>query len=272
MVVLVTGAGGFLGGAVVRALRSKGQQIVATARNAVGGAEPADMGEPAAIMELLERFKPQAIVNCAATVDFGPDALARQYPVNCLLPSLLAAWCARTGTYLVQASTLAVHGTRAAQVGPQTPLKPDTDYGTGKLLAEQMIAASGCAAAVLRFGGLFGKDGPDHLGINRSIRSARSGTIPVLMGDGQARRNYLFVEDAVVMIEYCVSQRLMGCFWAGGAETLTIAEMLQAICDVYCPGQQPEMRSGGPASDQVVAPSPELPTGRTFRLALDAER
>ena len=46
----------------------------------------------------------------------------------------------------------------------------------------------------MRFPGIYGFGGPDHLGINVSIKNALNNKRPVLFGDGLARRNYIFVE------------------------------------------------------------------------------
>jgi UDP-glucose 4-epimerase len=163
---------------------------------------------------------------------------------------------------------MAVHGRQSTWFGPETPVRPETDYGTTKWLAEQAIAASGCRSAVIRFGGIFGPAGPEHLGINRALRGAQAGRRPEGVGTGSAKRNYLYVEDAAAGVKACVSKGLTGLFYAGG-ETLTIREMLQSICDVWLPGTAPDMRAGEDAGDQVVHVSAELGPVRTFRQALD---
>lgn len=272
MTVLVMGASGFLGRAVLHRLQASGLSVIAVARSSAAGGEAADLGDPAQVVGLLSRHRPLAVVNCAATVDFGAGTLARQYPVNCLLPAVVAEWCARCGAFLVQPSSVVVHGIACERVGPGMALAADTDYGRSKVLAEEIISASGCAAAVLRFGGLFGKGGPDHLGLNRAIRAAHAGQAPTVVGDGLARRNYLFVDDAAAMIEHCLRQRLTGTFFAGGREILNIREMFTILCDVLLPGRQPCRVMGNAARDQIIEVSPELPAGRTFQEAIEEER
>lgn len=272
MKVLVTGARGFLGGAVRSALIHQGHEVIAAARRQEQGFVAADLGAPDAVISLLDRIRPDAVVNCAARVDFGADVLPALFSVNALLPALIALWCRAEDAYMVQASTIAVHGVRIAEAGPAASVDPDTDYGRSKWLAEQNIAQSGCRAVTLRFGGMFGRSGPEHLGLNRALRGAISGKPPTIVGSGSARRNYVFVHDAAAVIAHCLQSQPQGVRWVGGCQILTTREMLEALCDVYLPGARPETVPGPDAADQLVRHSPDLPVGRSFREALDHER
>ena len=271
MKVLVTGANGFLGRSVVKQLRSAGNDTIGTARQEAAGLVRVDLGQPDAVWALMKSSRPTAIVNCAAVVDFGPGALGRQWPVNTMAPGLLAQWCAQEGAHLIHASTIAVHGRTITQIDDTTPVNSDTDYARSKLLAEDLIRASNCRSTIIRFPGLFGRNGPTHLGINNAIRCAHENQIPTIIGRGSGRRNYLFVEDAAAIIEHCISQDLTGLFWAGGSQSLSIREMMGSICDVLLPGRTPNHVDGYEARDQLVCHSPELPIGRGFREALAAE-
>lgn len=47
-----------------------------------------------------------------------------------------------------------------------------------------MIKMSDVSHAILRIGGVFGKDGPHHLGLNKSIDNAFKGITPIVYGGG----------------------------------------------------------------------------------------
>ena len=272
MRILVTGADGFLGSAVMRSLRSLDAEVVPVTRSADSTDEAVvcDLGVPASLCRLLEEVAPECIVNIAAVADFASGVLPFLYPVNTLCPALMAQYCRENDAHLVFAS-MAVHGRHSQQLGPDTSVRPKTDYGLSKWLAEQCVVASGCRSAVIRFGGIFGPTGPDHLGINRAIRQARAGRVPTMVGTGSTKRNYLYVEDAAGGVRSCVTDALTGVFYAAG-ETQSMRNMLQAICDVWLPGQVPEVRNGEDAPDQLVDASPELGPVRTFREALEHAR
>lgn len=269
MTVLVTGAAGFLGRAVVAMLAARAVDFVPTQRS---GMTPCDLGQPDDLARLLDALRPTAIVNIAAKADFGPDALARLYPVNTLAPAIMAKYCRQNDAYLIQISGTLVHGQRVERVGAATPLGPDNDYGRSKLLAEQMIEASGALALRLRVGGIFGMAGPDHLGLNRAIRAAANGIKPKIVGEGRALRNYVHVEDLAEIVGFCLDHRPQGVRWLGGPEVLSISGIMHAISEVFLKGAPPERAEGPEAMDQVVETSADLPAGRPMVENLRREK
>ena len=156
--ILVTGAGGFLGAVVVALLsecRIRCIPVHRIAERAPEGAIACNLSSPALVSGLLEEYRPLAIVNCAAIVDFSAGTLAQHYSVNSLLPALLGAWARENNAHLVQASTVAVQGTNSEYISADSQIVTDTDYGQGKYLGETMINGSGCRATVLRFAGIY---------------------------------------------------------------------------------------------------------------------
>lgn len=232
---------------------------------------PCDLGDVSAVNNLVQTVAPDAIINCGASVDISKNSLARQVPVNCLAPGILATWASRHGALFVQTSTIVVHGVQVVRADHLAPVQPDTDYARSKSLAEELIKASGCRSTIIRIGGIFGISGPDHLGLNRTIRSAASGTVPTVKGDGAALRNYIHVRDAALALLDATQDELCGVFRLGGSEVLSMKEMLQKVCDVYLPGQSPIYKEGPTTTDQIVEPSPELRASRSFIESLQAE-
>lgn len=271
MKLLITGAQGFLGAVACERFRQGNHRVTAVGRRPAPGITVCDLANPAQLAVLLATDRPEVIVNCAARVDFGEGSLVRQLAPNTLAPGFMSVWCAQNGVHLVHCSTALIHGARVAQVTADTPVAPDTDYGRSKTLAEELIAASGCRAALIRIGGIFGARGSDHLGLNRAIRAAREGQRPRLVGRGVARRNYVHVDDAAKALKTAVENNLAGVFRLAGAETLTMADMLQTICDIYLPGLTPEQVQGPEAADQLIDVSPELAPSRNFADALRSE-
>ena len=266
MRIIVTGADGFLGSAVLRKLRTRNDEIVpVTRRSRYGdGFVFCDLSDPLAVAELLNSVKPDCVVNTAALANFNLGVLKDLYPINSLCPAVIADYCQKHKTYLVQASGTIVSGFHNTRYSVNTPETPDTDYGASKLLAERMIKASGCSSALIRFGGIFGLHGPAHLGINRAIQQAQNGIRPKVIASGSAKRNYVFVNDAAAMIEKSINDRLMGVFMAGG-QIISIREMLQVICDEWLSGQAPVFETGSESHDQIIDVSPELGGYRSFK-------
>lgn len=269
MKVLVTGGDGFLGNAVVKLLRNSDLDVLSLTRRtpSKSGYKYCDLAVPSSLVDLLKEVAPNCIVNLAATVDFSTGVLPTLYSVNSLCPAIMAEYCQRTKSYLIQASGIVAVGFQHAIYGESTQLHPDTDYGCSKLLAEQAILASGCSAAIIRFGGVFGSDGPQHLGLNRVISQAKSGVPPRIVGTGTAKRNYVYVADAAAMIRKCLIESINGVYYAGG-ETRSILQMFQEVCDVWIPGKEPILLGGEDGQDQLVQASPQLGITRSFQECL----
>ena len=268
MKILVTGANGFLGSTVVEVFQKAGHKVYATARKSENNRIEADLSNAVQIEQLLESVLPEAIINCAAVADFGINCLSQQFPVNTLAPGIMASWCNKKNVYLCQVSGSIVHGTDMEIINCNSPISTNSDYGKSKWLAEQMIDASGASAISVRFSGIFGELGPNHLSLNRIIRAALKGNAPTIVGQGLAQRNYIHVRDAANVLLYCVENSLTGIRWSAGSESITIAEMMKAVCDVYMPGIKPVFSSGQEANNQIVESSEDIPIGLGFKEAL----
>ena len=67
MKVLVLGASGLAGSAIMRALQEEGHTVSGTCRAPSGGGAamlPFDLSEPQSIVPLLEQVRPDAVVSC----------------------------------------------------------------------------------------------------------------------------------------------------------------------------------------------------------------
>ncbi len=270
--VLVTGAGGFSGQSVMAQLKRLGWEVVPLLRRSSGmsGERVVDF-DSADAAALLEGLPPcNAIVHLATRVDFSPDAELKQFfGTNVLATTLLANLARRWDAHFVLASGTLVHGAMT-RVDASTPLSPAIPYAEAKLLAEQIVTASVDRYAILRIAGIYGYGGPAHLGLNRAISAAvDSEEVPELYGDGLGKRNYIYVDDLADSVATVIEQRIEGVHLVAGREPLTIAQMLQQLCDTFIPGSEPLRLSGGRSVDSVVEPSPALPAGHTFLESLE---
>ena len=266
--ILVTGANGFLGKEVVKLLNKNDYDFAGVGRNISTSSKLlCDLSIPADVIKLLEETNPKIIINLAASVDFQEKNQYPFFPVNTLLPAIFAGYCTKNNSHLIQSSGIIVHGFSHRHYSKKTELTPDTAYGKSKLLADDIIIASGCKASILRIGGIFGDNGSLHLGINKAIVEAKKGNPPNIVNTGSAKRNYIFVKDVALAIIDTVKERLTGIHYLGG-ETKTIKSMLNDICDVFIPGNQPEYIEGQEAVDQLIEPCNNFKI-TPFRLALE---
>ena len=113
----------------------------------------ADFSEPESLVALVQRVRPDAIVNAAAhtavdKAESEPD-LARR--INALAPGVLAREAAAIGACLVHYSTDYVFGGSGDQPRREdAETAPLSVYGHTKLEGEELIRASGCSHLILR--------------------------------------------------------------------------------------------------------------------------
>ena len=147
--VLVTGATGLLGAALVPALQAAGFSVLRHGWQAAADVH-ADLTRRDDTLALLERVRPDVIVHLAALTDV--DACEadpqRAYLLNLQSVVHLAEWIAnaRPGSHLVQISTDQVYD----GLGPHAECGVciRNTYASSKIAAE--LAASGVGATVLR--------------------------------------------------------------------------------------------------------------------------
>lgn len=167
--VLVVGAGGQLGSAMVRRLTHATTVVGLTRREL-------DLTDHAAVVTAVARQRPAVILNCAAynAVDQAEDAVADALAVNAFVPQSLARAARGVGATLVHYSTDFVFDGQATRPYTESDApNPQSVYGQSKLMGE-WLASDAPRAYVLRVESLFG--GPAaRSSIDRIITSLRSG-------------------------------------------------------------------------------------------------
>lgn len=270
--VLVTGANGFVGRATVAALQDAGWTVIRGIRRLPScreeGLARIDLDDPASILCFSEQQRCDAIVHLAARVGWSGATGAEMYVPNVLSTACLAELAARWDCLFVFASAAIVCGAQSQMISSDSPVRIDTEYGKTKWLGEQIIAAAGLTHCILRIAGVFGVHGPEHLGLNRAIDSAIRGVRPLLVGEGSARRNYVYVKDVAQTIVSVLDSRITGEHLLAGRDVLSVAQMVGIVCETFLPNQTPDVQQGVEALNQIVEPSDALPTPLGFREAM----
>ncbi|MFM7703824.1 MAG: SDR family oxidoreductase, partial [Rubrivivax sp.] len=151
MKTLLLGCNGQVGWELQRALAPLGTLIACDFDSA--GELKADFSKPESLAPLVQRLRPQVIVNAAAhtAVDKAESEPALAHALNATAPGVLAREAAALGALIVHYSTDYVFdGSGTAARTEDAPTGPLSVYGRTKLEGEEQVRHSGARHLILR--------------------------------------------------------------------------------------------------------------------------
>lgn len=168
MKLLLLGGNGQVGHELRRSLAPLGEVVVTTRSGNVDGVacEQIDLAELDAIAPLLDRVRPDLVINATAytAVDRAEDDAEAAFRANAEAPGHLAQACAALGISLVHYSTDYVFdGSATRPYREDDPTCPLGVYGASKLAGEDGIRASGAHHLILRTAWVYGLHGHNFL-------------------------------------------------------------------------------------------------------------
>jgi len=271
--VLVTGSSGFIGSAIADKLETNGCNVVRASRNTSEANNDNLIYLDLAKLESVSRlasYKPfDVIVHLGAKIGWNNESLEELYIPNVLSTGLIANLCMNTNALLIFSSAAIIHGVENEAITKESSLDPDSNYGQSKYLAEELIRISGARSCILRIGGVFGLNGPNHLGLNVSITEALDKISPILYGSGKAYRNYIYLWDVVSCVEYVINNSIEGVHLLAANEKISIKSMINEICKILGSGINPNMLNRVDVKNMLIEHSDKLPSTRTFQAALN---
>jgi UDP-glucose 4-epimerase len=207
--MLVLGAGGFVGGHLVRALTGRTQAVIAASRRPFEAGPGVEVcvsvfNEPDDYLPLLRRSR--AVVHLASASTPGSSAAQPMRELDNLRPvlALLQALQEFSTIPLIYISSGGTLYSRAQDdaANETTPVSPRSYHGAGKIAAEHFIAAwcnqFAANATILRPSNLYGPGQPERAGfgiVPAAMGKILRGETLHIWGDGSAERDYLYIDD-----------------------------------------------------------------------------
>ena len=232
MKVLVTGASGFVGRALVEELRH------ADAAYEVHplGRQDGDLSHEGVAEAAVAETGPDVVVHGAARIgvvrcEDEPELAVRS---NVLATALVARAAAAHGARLVYLSTSDVYGS-AAVADEETPPAPESFYALTKLWGEQAAALYAPAGlAVLRLANPYGPGvdaGQAKGAVPTMLRQADAGEpIPVFRGEARA---FCWIGDVVRAIRLVLEAAGEGTFNVGSdGEPVALVDVARVACEL----------------------------------------
>lgn len=264
----VTGATGFLGSSVARALVARGHRVSAlarpeTPRGVLDGVPvaftPGDLTDPASLA--LGMAGCDTVIHCAADYrifvpDPGPMFAVNVAGTEAVMRAAMAAGVRR----IVHVSSVATlkpraDGTPATEADAATPAEAIGPYKTSKTeaerLVERMVLEEGLPATIVNPSTPIGPRDRRPTPTGRLILEAARGNMPAYVETGL---NLVHVEDCAAGVVAALEHGRLGQRHILGGQDVSLAELLGYIAARY--GRRPPFR---------------LPRGPLFPLAFLAE-
>src|SRR3954447_2983329 len=259
---LVCGAGGFIGGHLVKRLKAEGYWVrgVDLKENEYGNMEAdefiiGDLTDPrvatTAVEGMEEVYQLAADMGGAGYIFTGDnDANVMHNSAMCNLNVMDASY--KAGVKKIFYSSSACMYPEYNQLDPENPTcseesacpaAPDSEYGWEKLFSERLYFAynrnHGIQVRVARFHNIFGPQGTWKGGrekapaaMCRKVAEAEDGGVIEVWGDGKQTRSFLIVDECVEGIRRLMESDFMGPVNIGSEEMISINDFAKMVIDI----------------------------------------
>ncbi|MFC1570344.1 NAD-dependent epimerase/dehydratase family protein [Candidatus Omnitrophota bacterium] len=244
MKILITGATGFIGKALLKRLIPEGHEIVCTVRKT----SDTDFLERAGVRmvtvdllnaEEIERVfgeeKPDAVFHCAASVTEPDEDKLHEVNVKSTRNVYQASYKNNVDRLVYISSVAVVSGNEDVPLTDDLPLKASNPYGRSKIEAEKIaleFREKGLKTAILRPCMIYGEDEPHAL--DRILEAAAKRHIPILDVKGMDSQLHLaYIGNVAEALELALfkEEALSGTFMIADKDVITLRKFLEIVYD-----------------------------------------
>jgi GDP-D-mannose 3', 5'-epimerase len=261
--VLVLGAGGFIGGHLVHRLKREGFWVRGVDLKSPEYSEVeaddfliADLRDPLVCREVIDRrydevYQLAADMGGAGYIFTGEHDAEVMHNSATINLNLVEACRRRTISRIFYSSSACMYPAYN-QEDPDNPncaedssypAAPDSEYGWEKLFSERLYLAYqrnyGIQVRIARYHNIFGPQGTWNGGrekapaaICRKVAEARNGGQIEVWGDGHQTRSFLYVDECIEGTTRLTRSNFSGPVNIGSEEMVTINGLVDVVCDI----------------------------------------
>ena len=247
MRVLITGADGFVGAHVTRALLKSGMEVGVLTRSGATFRRLQDVADRIHILQgdlneidrlrpTLNNFKPEACIHLAWYAEPGkylhaPQNIAMLNSSLALIQALAEVGC----THFVGAGTCAEYDAEQGWLKEEGRTRPETLYAASKLslcLAGEQLARQNRMG--FAWGRIFYPYGPeeDSRRMVPALIRALLAEEPFPASRGDQVRDYIYVEDVAQAFRLLLTQKTSGIFNIGSGVPITVRHLMETIEEI----------------------------------------
>ncbi|PIR26678.1 MAG: NAD-dependent dehydratase [Deltaproteobacteria bacterium CG_4_10_14_0_2_um_filter_43_8] len=222
--VVIIGAGGFVGSAITKSFRRRNAQVVALVRKDI------DLLAENAVEQLkLMLRKNDALVVISAQAPTKNSAMLidnlRMMAVVC---DALSSNPVEHVTYI---SSDAVYADASTPLNETSCAQPTSLHGVMHLARETMLAdAYKGSLCILRPTLIYGANDPHNgYGPNRFRRLAHQGEDIILFGEGEERRDHVYIDDVAEIATKCICSRSEGVLNIATGELISFWDLAKKV-------------------------------------------
>ena len=231
--VVILGASGFIGLAIMRALSTDGSlEIISHSSRTL------DLTRPESVDALAAVAGPDTslIFVSALTPDRGQNLDTLSANLG-MATNVARALERRPFGHVAYVGSDAVYGFDVNPVTETTPVAPSGAYGFAKYAGEKILEIAtgpkGIPLLILRVAGVYGPGDPHgSYGPNSFARSIAKDRTLRMFGDGEEERDHVFVDDVAGIAAALIRARATGVFNVATGEARSFATVAKAMRDL----------------------------------------
>jgi UDP-glucose 4-epimerase len=228
--VVILGGSGFVGGELVKLLNFQKIAILNL------GSKDLNLLEKGSELRLSNLLKPDDVLVFISAI--APSKDLEMMQSNILMAQTVCNALTKVPVHhVIYISSDAVYKDSTELISETSPAEPGSLHGVMHLARELALKAV-CESklAIIRPTLIYGLNDPHNgYGPNQFRRLATDGKNIVLHGNGEERRDHVFVRDVALLISKCISRGSVGLINAVSGQVVSFFDLANYIADQYFP-------------------------------------